>query len=1362
MSETQRLSKPKDKSHVAPPAAAAEPTRASVARSPAWASAPAGAPFALGGVQRKVAIGASNDAYERQADQVAGRVASGGTVPPGSISPIAPAFSGPVSRQAKPAEKKKDDALATPPVQRVAKPEEKRKNEKPAAAPVQREVKPEDSKKDPKAAGARVQRQTKPEEKKKDTKPAPSIQRAAKPEEKKKDDKPPAPIQRQAKPEEKKKDEKPAAAPVQRAAKPEEKRKDDKPASPPVHRAAKPEEKKKDDKPPAPVQREIRPEDKKKEETPGTLPIQRADLEGEESANGPVQTSRAGGGRAAAAPSMESAAAHAISTKGPGEPLNSATRGALESGMGTGLSDVRIHNDSSAQQAASDLNARAFTHQNDIWLGPGESQSDTRLMAHEAAHVVQQTGSVHRMLVQRAEVKTADKGGADDPKTGIVKPDKKTITFDEIEIPSFKAKDHRGEAYEAHKPLIRKRDYQRGEPKQRDKWKNEVKTAEIAKQLKAKAEPTNKGLPQATSEYVFKVPTRGKGGKPFAIGTIDEIAKEMTIPYWGGKGKTPETKFFDVDHIVELQLANWNGKAGWPNELPNMELLESGPNRSSGSLIANAIDKKVAAYLKKLNAAGAQASSKDKEAKAKGAKGKGSKQDKSGVEQIKQEYDLIFEKATGKGGPTVGPASYWKQDQIEKGEHLGPVEPSSLDEIAGKGKVLIFPGEHGGVGKSFSWTEKDDKANEPRSPEGKYEPNWLKPFVITEKKFATSGEGVEKSDKLGHLTIHIPKNAKWKEQEEHPLDIMRIPGARYAGYVNAYAVRRQAEKIEKKGASPLKVNEFEILPDEGIHVSGQLITDIPLIKGAGIDLELRGDEFRISKTFKVGEFKVPKPFSVTNSSLTVFASTEKQLGIEGEANFAIDKVGEGYLKGGASGGGFNLAGGFEFDKKLFDDFRVDMRYEKDVFSVEGHLAIKEGKLKGVKSASFTIGYKEGRIDASGTVKPHIPAVEQGELTLSYSEAEGLVIAGSVELKKDVPGIAGGTLRAQVTKKPGEDRYIVKASGEATPKIPGISSKLMVSYDDGAFDATVTAGYEKGMLKGSVTVGATNRPVGDDGKPGEVPAAKADKITVYGGGSVTLKLAPWLQATAGIRFLPNGEVEVTGQIGLPSALNLFDEKKVDKSLFKINIDIPIFGLSVLGHHIGVFLEIGGGLDLSAGIGPGQLQDVNLGVKYNPAHEDETEVHGHAALHIPAHAGLRLFVSAALGAGIPIVDAKAGLELGGSLGVEGALHADVDVDWTPKKGLVLDANAEIYAEPKFKFDITGFVLVEVDLLFTTKTLYEKRWELAALEYGSGLRFGMKLPVHYEEGKPFNISLSDIQFEKPDIDPMATLKGLFDKIV
>jgi hypothetical protein len=45
---------------------------------------------------------------------------------------------------------------------------------------------------------------------------------------------------------------------------------------------------------------------------------------------------------------------------------------------------------------------------------------------------------------------------------------------------------------------------------------------------------------------------------------------------------------------------------------------------------------------------------------------------------------------------------------------------------------------------------------------------------------------------------------------------------------------------------------------------------------------------------------------------------------------------------------------------------------------------------------------------------------------------------------------------------------------------------------------------------------------------------------------------------------------------------------------------------------------------------------------------------------------------------------------------------------------------------------------------------------------MRFGLKLPVHYEEGKPFNVSLSDIQFETPKVDPVDVLKGIFDKIV
>ena len=89
-------------------------------------------------------------------------------------------------------------------------------------------------------------------------------------------------------------------------------------------------------------------------------------------------------------------AARAISERGAGEPLASSVRGALEAGLGSDLSSVRVHAGGSAGGAAKQMRARAFTHKNHIWLGPGESQSNLKLMAHEATHVLQQEGVERR------------------------------------------------------------------------------------------------------------------------------------------------------------------------------------------------------------------------------------------------------------------------------------------------------------------------------------------------------------------------------------------------------------------------------------------------------------------------------------------------------------------------------------------------------------------------------------------------------------------------------------------------------------------------------------------------------------------------------------------------------------------------------------------------------------------------------------------------------------------------------------------------------------------------------------------------------------------------------------------------------
>src|SRR5262249_54754239 len=76
-----------------------------------------------------------------------------------------------------------------------------------------------------------------------------------------------------------------------------------------------------------------------------------------------------------------------------GQPMAPAVRMAIENSFQADLTGVRVHADARAQGAAGGMSARAFTYGSNIVLGPGESPTDLTLMAHEAAHVVQQQGA---------------------------------------------------------------------------------------------------------------------------------------------------------------------------------------------------------------------------------------------------------------------------------------------------------------------------------------------------------------------------------------------------------------------------------------------------------------------------------------------------------------------------------------------------------------------------------------------------------------------------------------------------------------------------------------------------------------------------------------------------------------------------------------------------------------------------------------------------------------------------------------------------------------------------------------------------------------------------------------------------------
>jgi hypothetical protein len=291
-------------------------------------------------VQRQVKVGAPGDAAEHEANRAADHVTSGSSVTHPTISRLEQLQRQVTDKRAQ------EQAPAEGAVQKA---EGEQKKDSYGATPVQRAEK-EPAKED--AAAGSVRREG--AEEKKDT---PAVQRA---------------------PAEEKKDT-PA---LQRAAA------EEKENTPAVQRAAVEEKKE------ANVQRCCcqGPEEqmqhrasgvasvncKAKDEAASEEPVRRKTAHPEESAH------------------LDAAADHAISTKDSGTPLYEPTRRTLESRMGVDLSSVRVHEGAAAQESTAALNARAFTHRGDIWLGRGESQDNVHLMAHEVTHVVQQGAAVRR------------------------------------------------------------------------------------------------------------------------------------------------------------------------------------------------------------------------------------------------------------------------------------------------------------------------------------------------------------------------------------------------------------------------------------------------------------------------------------------------------------------------------------------------------------------------------------------------------------------------------------------------------------------------------------------------------------------------------------------------------------------------------------------------------------------------------------------------------------------------------------------------------------------------------------------------------------------------------------------------------
>lgn len=110
-----------------------------------------------------------------------------------------------------------------------------------------------------------------------------------------------------------------------------------------------------------------------------------------------VQAGDAGHG--AAPPSVDAV------LRSPGQPLDPATRSFMEPRFGHDFSQVRVHTGTAAEESARDVNAHAYAVGHDVVFGPGRfapgTQEGRRLIAHELAHTLQQSGGAPRAIARQ-------------------------------------------------------------------------------------------------------------------------------------------------------------------------------------------------------------------------------------------------------------------------------------------------------------------------------------------------------------------------------------------------------------------------------------------------------------------------------------------------------------------------------------------------------------------------------------------------------------------------------------------------------------------------------------------------------------------------------------------------------------------------------------------------------------------------------------------------------------------------------------------------------------------------------------------------------------------------------------------------
>ena len=386
-----------------------------------------------------------------------------------------------------------------------------------------------------------------------------------------------------------------------------------------------------------------------------------------------------------------------------------------------------------------------------------------------------------------------------------------------------------------------------------------------------------------------------------------------------------------------------------------------------------------------------------------------------------------------------------------------------------------------------------------------------------------------------------------------------------------------------------------------------------------------------------------------------------------------------------------------------------------------------------------------------------------EIRVAYDPETGLVMAlNDLPLPvTQIPGIDAATISVSVSRNPDTGEWIFGGAGSATLGIAGVTGEILVLVNQDIITITGIGSFSKGPVSGSLSITASNQARDDEGNPIEGQAQ--DDFTVFGRGGATVTFGSLLQGTVGIELTPDARVIITGEIGLPPTFEVFEERRFDKELLRVEPpEFPIWGISFAGIGIGIFAFLDARLGLDAFIGPGELRDTSVSVTFDLDAPEQAVVEGGATFFISAGAGLTLDIGGGIRARVLTAQASGRVGLDGRLGIEAEGSSEVNFRWTRDEGLSLDAVAEATARPKFEIGANAEVNVSVDLLIAEPETTFGPWRETLGEFGPELEVGITVPAAWSEARGLEFDPDDVTVRRPEISFADLMTSSFLELV